>query len=357
MKIAVPKEILNNENRVSVTPGWARALVESGHEVYVQAGAGIASSFHDDDYQAAGAKILDTAEDIFKAGDIIVKVKQPLEAEFKLIQERHIVFTYFHLAADPNLVDAMRSTGAHCVAYETIEDSGGRLPLLRPMSEIAGRMSVQVGARFLERGVDQKNPGRGILLGGSSGVPQATVTIIGGGVVGQAALKIAMGMGAYVNIIDNNINTLGHIDDLYGSRVTSIFSTSDNIEKAVKHTDLLVGAVLIPGRKAPKLVTEEMVRNMKYGSVIVDVAVDQGGCIETSEPTSHSEPVVNKHDVLHYGVINMPGAVPHTSTQALCNATMPYLMKLASQGLDAMNKDPGFKKGLNVSRGELLIEL
>ncbi len=357
MKIAVPKEILNNENRVSVTPAWARSLVEAGHEVLVEAGAGLSSSFHDEDYKTAGAKILDTAEDVFKAGDIVVKVKQPLKEEYKLIEDRHMVFTYFHLAADPGLVKGMKETGANCIAYETIEDSRGTLPLLRPMSEVAGRMAVQVGARFLERGIEQKYKGRGILLGGSSGVPQATVTIIGAGVVGTSALKIAVGMGAYVNVIDNNIQALGRIDELYGSRVTTIFSTSDSIEKNMHNTDLLVGAVLIPGRKAPHLVKEFMVKQMKYGSVVVDVAVDQGGCVETSEPTSHDKPVVVKHDVLHYGVVNMPGAVPHTSTQALCNATMPYLLKLADNGLDAMDADPGFRKGLNISQGKLLIEL
>jgi len=224
------------------------------------------------------------------------------------------------------------------------------------MSEVAGRMAIQVGARFLERGVDQKNEGRGILLGGSSGVPQSTVSIIGGGVVGSAALKIAVGMGAYVNVIDNNIDTLGRIDDLYGSRVTTIFSTSDAIEKRMHDTDLLIGAVLIPGKKAPHLVTEEMVKKMKYGSVIVDVAVDQGGCIATSEITSHDKPVINKYDVLHYGVINMPGAVPHTSTQALTNATMPYLLKLANKGMKALDEDPGLKKGLNISQGEVLTD-
>ena len=356
MKIAVPKEILNNENRVAITPAWTRDLVEAGHEVFVQAGAGMASSFHDEDYQAAGAKILDTAEDVFNKGEVIVKVKQPLKEEFKLIKEHHTIFTYFHFAADPKLVDGMKKTGATCLAYETIEAPNGSLPLLRPMSEIAGRMAVQVGARFLERGVDQKNEGRGILLGGASGVPQSTVTIIGAGVVGSSALKIAVGMGAYVNVIDNNIASLGRIDDLYGSRVTTIFSTADSIEKTMHSTDLLVGAVLIPGKKAPHLVTEEMVKQMKYGSVIVDVAVDQGGCIETSEVTSHDKPVVNKHNVLHYGVMNMPGAVPHTSTQALTNATMPYLMRLANHGPRVFDEDHGFAKGINISKGKVFTE-
>lgn len=357
MKIGIPKEILNNENRVSMTPAWVRSFVEQGHEIYVETQAGLASSFHDEDYVAAGATIFDTPKEIFNIADIIVKVKQPLEAEYPLIKKDQIIFTYLHLAAEPKLVDALKQSGAHCIAYETIEDKDGRLPLLKPMSEIAGRMSVQIGARFLERGVDGENPGRGILLGGASGVPQATVSIIGAGIVGTAALKIAVGMGAYVNMIDNNLNSLARIDDLYGSRVTTIFSTSASIEKAVIDSDLVIGAVLIAGKKAPMLVSENMVRRMKYGSVIVDVAVDQGGCVGTSRVTSHAEPVFSKYDVLHYGVANIPGSVPHTSTQALCNSTMPYLQRLAADGLSALDKDPGFKKGLNISKGKLLIDL
>jgi alanine dehydrogenase len=305
----------------------------------------------------AGATILDTAAEVFKMADIILKVKQPLPEEYKLIEERHILFTYLHLASSSDLTDALKNTGAHCIAYETIEDQFGRLPLLKPMSEVAGRMSVQIGARFLERGVLDQHPGRGVLLGGASGVPQATVTILGGGIVGRAAMKIALGMGAYVYLFDNNLNTLSEVDDIYGSRVTTVFSTSASIEEYIKQSDLVIGAVLIAGRKAPNLVTESMVKDMKYGSVIVDVAVDQGGCIETSEVTSHENPIVVKHDVLHYGVANMPGAVPNTSTIALCNSTMPYLLKLAKRGINALDEDPGFKKGLNISKGKLLIEL
>jgi alanine dehydrogenase len=357
MKIGVPKEILASENRVSVTPGWARALIEAGHEVFVETNAGLGSSFHDKDYQTVGAKILRSPEEVFSIADIIVKVKQPLESEFSLIRENQIIFTYLHLAADPDLVEALKKTGAHCIAYETIEDKGGRLPLLKPMSEIAGRMSVQIGARMLERGLSGGHPGRGILLGGASGVPQSTVTILGAGIVGQAAVKIAVGMGAYVNIFDNNLNALHHLDELYGSRITTIYSTSSSIEKAVTNSDLVIGAALITGKRAPKLVTEDMVRHMRYGSVMIDVAVDQGGCIETSEVTSHERPVVVEYDVLHYGVPNMPGAVPNTSTQALCNSTMPYLLKLANERLKALEDDPGFKKGLNISQGKLLIEL
>ncbi len=357
MKIGIPKEILAHENRVAITPDWTRTLTEAGHSVFIESGAGIGSSFHDEAYLKAGAKILANAEEVFSTADIIVKVKQPLEQEYKLIKERHILFTYLHLASSKTLTEALKNTGAHCIAYETIEDRTGRLPLLKPMSEIAGRMSVQIGARFLERGVNHQHPGRGILLGGAAGVPQAVVTILGAGIVGRAALKIAVGMGAYVNIFDNNLNALSEIDDLYGSRVATIFSTSSAIEKRVLESDLVIGAVLITGKKAPMLVSEAMVKEMRYGSVIVDVAVDQGGCIETSEVTSHDNPVVVKHDVLHYGVANMPGAVPNTSTHALCNSTMPYLMKLANRGISALDEDPGFKKGLNIAEGKLLIDI
>lgn len=359
MKIGIPKEILQNESRVAMTPAWARTLTELGHEVLVETGAGIGSSFHDADYIQNGAQILSTAEEIFATADLITKVKQPLESEIKMLREGQIIFTYLHLAADPGLVSGLEATGAHCIAYETIEDHLGRLPLLLPMSEIAGRMSVQLGARFLERGESSLggHPGRGILLSGASGVPQATVTILGAGIVGNAALKIAVGMGAYVHIFDKNIHALGKIDEIFGSRVTTIYSTSASIEEAVLKSDLVIGAALISGKKAPMLVTEDMVRKMRYGSVIVDVAVDQGGCIETSEVTRHDEPIKIKHDVLHYGVANMPGAVPNTSTHALCNSTMPYLIRLAEKGMQALEEDPGFKKGLNISRGKLLIEL
>ena len=357
MKIAVPKEILTNENRVAITPAWARALIEMGHEVFVENNAGLESSFHDEDYQQVGVKILANAEEIFDKGEIIVKVKQPLDKEISLLKEKHILFTYLHLAADLSLVDKLRATGAHCIAYETIEDIHGRLPLLRPMSEIAGRMAVQIGAKYLEKDINTQYPGRGILLGGASGVPQAKVAILGAGVVGTSALKIAVGMGAYVYVFDKNPTALSQIDDLYGSRVTTVYSLSGPIEEVVLQSDLVVGAALITGKKAPKLVTEDMVKNMRYGSVIIDVAVDQGGCIETSEVTTHSEPIIVKHDVLHYGVANMPGAVPNTSTHALCNSTMPYLMRLADSGIQALEEDPGFGKGLNISRGELLIEL
>ncbi len=356
MKIGIPQEILANENRVAITPGWTRSLTELGHQVFIQSGAGIPSSFHDIDYQNNGAKIVQTAEEVFAKSDIIVKVKQPLESELKLLKEHHILFTYLHLAADPSLVDGLRATGTSCIAYETIEDREGRLPLLKPMSEIAGRMSVQIGARYLERGISG-HPGRGILLGGASGVPQATVTVIGAGIVGNSALKIAVGMGAYVHVFDKNLNALARIDEMFGSRVTTIYSNSAAIEESVQRSDLVIGAALITGKKAPMLVTERMVSQMKYGSVIVDVAVDQGGCIETSEITTHENPIIVKHDVLHYGVANMPGAVPNTSTSALCNSTMPYLIKLAEKGLDALSDDPGFKKGLNISAGKLLIEL
>lgn len=359
MKIGIPKEILINEGRVAITPAWARTLTEFGHEVLIEKSAGLGSSFHDADYIQYGARIVDSAEEIYAKSDIVTKVKQPLESEFKMLREGQILFTYLHLAADPDLITKLEKTGAHCIAYETIEDHLGRLPLLQPMSEIAGRMSVQLGARFLERGQSSLggHPGRGILLSGASGVPQATVTILGAGIVGNAALKIAVGMGAYVHVFDKNIHALGRIDDMYGSRVTTIYSTSASIEESIVKSDLVIGAALITGKKAPMLVTKDMVRKMRYGSVIVDVAVDQGGCIETSEVTSHEEPIKIKHDVLHYGVANMPGAVPNTSTHALCNSTMPYLIRLAESGLEALEEDPGFKKGLNISKGKLLLDV
>jgi alanine dehydrogenase len=356
MKIGVPKEILVNENRVSITPAWVRTLVEQGHEVLIQSQAGIGSSFHDINYQINGAKIVADAQTIFRDADIVLKVKQPLDEEIAMLKKDQILFTYLHLAADKDLTNKLVKSGAHCIAYETIEDREGRLPLLRPMSEIAGRMAVQIGARYLERGTEG-HPGRGILLGGASGVPQGTVTILGAGIVGTAALKIAVGMGAYVHVFDKNTYALAHLDDLYGSRITTIYSTTAAIEESVTRSDLVVGAALITGKKAPKLISEEMVKKMKYGSVIVDVAVDQGGCVETSEVTKHDNPIVVKHDVLHYGVANMPGAVPNTSTSALCNATMPYLIKLAKNGMAALDEDPGFAKGLNISAGKLLLEL
>lgn len=356
MKIGIPKEILVNENRVSITPAWVRTLVEFGNEVFVQSGAGIGSSFHDVDYQINGATILSDAQSVFDKAELILKVKQPLPEEIKMLRKDHILFTYLHLAADPQLTEDLVKSGAHCIAYETIEDSDGRLPLLRPMSEIAGRMSVQIGARYLERGMEG-HPGRGVLLSGASGVPQALVTILGAGIVGTAALKIAVGMGAYVHVFDKNNYGLSRLDEIYGSRITTIYSTSAAIEDSVTRSDLVIGAALITGQKAPKLVSEEMVKKMKYGSVIVDVAVDQGGCMETSEVTKHDKPIIVKHDVLHYGVANMPGAVPNTSTSALCNATMPYLIKLAQKGMGALEEDPGFAKGLNISGGKLLLEL
>jgi alanine dehydrogenase len=356
VKIGVPKEILVNENRVAITPAWVRTLVEFGNEVYIQTSAGIGSSFHDIDYQNNGATILPDAKSIFEKAEIVLKVKQPLKEEIKMLKKEQILFTYLHLAADPELTEDLIKSGSHCIAYETIEDSDGRLPLLRPMSEIAGRMSVQIGARYLERGTEG-HPGRGILLGGASGVPQGLVTILGAGIVGTAALKIAVGMGAYVHVFDKNNYGLSRLDEIYGSRITTIYSTSASIEESITRSDLVIGAALITGQKAPKLVTEDMVKKMKYGSVIIDVAVDQGGCIETSQVTKHDKPIFVKHDVLHYGVANMPGAVPNTSTNALCNATMPYLIKLAAKGLKALDEDPGFAKGLNISEGKLLLEL
>jgi len=352
MKIGIPKEIKNHEYRVALTPAATRTLIkDGGHIVYVQKNAGVGSSFSDKEYEDAGAIILETAEEVFAQSKMIIKVKEPLAEEIPLIKEGHILFTYLHLASSKTLTDALIKTGATCIAYETIKLPDGSLPLLQPMSEIAGRMSVQVGAEYLEK----MNGGRGVLLGGVPGVPPADVVILGGGTTGKHAAKIALGMGANVTILDINLETLRHLEDILSGRLETLSSNYETIERAVKYADLLIGAVLIPGAKAPTLVTEAMVKEMKSGSVIVDISVDQGGCIETTHATTHSAPVYEKHGVIHYGVANMPGAVPRTSTFALVNATLPYAQAIATFGYqEAMERRPELKLGLNIDKGEII---
>lgn len=350
MKIGCPKEIKNREHRVGLVPGGVKALVKDGHGVLVEKGAGAGSGITDEEYRAAGAALADKKR-LFAESDMIVKVKEPLPEEWGLFCEGQILYTYLHLAAAPELVAALRKARVRAVAYETIQLADGSLPLLTPMSEVAGKMSVQLGAHFLTR----HEGGRGVLLGGVPGVGRGYVTIIGGGVVGINAAKIAVGMGARVNILDLSAARLAYLDDVFGNAVTTLMSHEENIHNAVARADLLIGAVLIPGAKAPHLVTEAMVKEMRPGSVIVDVAVDQGGCVETSEITSHDKPVVVKHGVLHYAVPNIPGAVSNTSTYALTNVTLKYARDIARHGLEkAARRDPALAKGINVYRGDLV---
>lgn len=351
LKVGVPKEIKTDENRVSLTPAGAHALVNAGHQVFVEKNAGVGSGFEDASYVAAGAKILPDAASVWETADMIIKVKEPLHSEFQYMRKGLLVFTYFHLAPEPDLTKVLLEKAVDAVAYETVELPNRSLPLLTPMSEIAGRMSVQVGVHFLEK----KHGGRGVLLGGVPGVPAAEVVIVGGGVVGTNAAKMAVGLGAKVTIVDVNLDRLRYLDDIFGARITTLASNSYNIAEAVKTADLVVGSVLIPGAKAPKLVTEAMVKNMMPGSVMVDVAIDQGGCIETMDHvTSHSDPTFVKHGVVHYSVPNIPGAVPRTSTLALTNATLPYALLLANKGWkEAAKANPALAKGVNTAEGHL----
>ncbi|MEQ8363798.1 MAG: alanine dehydrogenase [Cyclobacteriaceae bacterium] len=350
MIIGVPKEIKNNENRVALTPAGSQELTKRGHTVYVQSTAGVGSGFNDEDYTGAGAKILSTAKEIFDIAEMIMKVKEPIEPEYKLIKKDQLVFTYFHFASYEPLTMAMLETGAVCLAYETVEKDGG-LPLLVPMSEVAGRMAIQEGAKYLEKPLK----GRGILLGGVPGVMPAKVLILGGGVVGTNAAKIAAGMGADVIIADVNLNRLRYLDDVMPKNVNTMASNEYVIRELVKTHDLIVGAVLIPGAKAPKLISKDMLKTMRPGTVLVDVAVDQGGCIETCKPTTHEDPTYIIDDVVHYCVANMPGAVPYTSTLALTNATLPYAIKLAGHGWKkACNDNEDLKLGLNVINGKVV---
>ncbi|MDX2273266.1 MAG: alanine dehydrogenase [Cyanobacteriota bacterium] len=350
MQIGIPKEIKDQEFRVGLTPAGVRALSEQGHGVWVEEGAGTGAGFSDLDYQKAGAKIADSAAQVY-AQEMVVKVKEPLPAEYGLLHPQLLLFTYLHLAADLTLTQALLASGATCIAYETVELANGSLPLLMPMSVIAGRLSVQFGAHYLTR----QQGGRGVLLGGIPGVHPGRVVILGGGSVGTEAARMAVGLGARVQILDINLHRLNELELLFGSRVELIYSTAQAVEEAVIDADLLIGAVLIPGSRAPILVSEAVVGEMRPRSVIVDVAVDQGGCIATTRVTSHTAPVYEAQGVLHYGVPNMPGAVPWTSTQALVNSTLPYVLKLAKLGVkEAMQQDPALAKGLNVQAGRLI---
>ena len=350
MLIGVPTEIKDHEFRVALTPANAHEYVLRGNDVLVQAGAGAGSGFSDAEYLAAGASIAQDAQSVFSAVDMILKVKEPIAAEYDLLRPGQILFTYLHLAADLPLTESLMRNSVRAVAYETVQLSSGVLPLLTPMSEVAGRMSVQVGAHHLEKA----HGGRGLLLGGIPGVPPANVVIVGGGVVGANAAEIALGMGANVTIIDLSLDRLRHLDSVLHGRLHTLASNRENIAQAVRDADLVIGAVLLPGARAPKLVTEQMVATMKPASVIVDVAIDQGGCIETAHPTTHSDPIFIKHGVVHYCVTNMPGAVPRTSTSGLGNATLPFGLQLAELGLpDAAISNEALGKGVNVFDGKL----
>lgn len=350
MIIGVPKEIKNHEYRVGMIPASVRELVSHGHQVYVETNAGSGIGFSDDDYIAVGASILPTAADVFAKAEMIVKVKEPQVVERAMLKEGQILFTYLHLAPDFPQTEELIKSKAVCIAYETVTDNMGRLPLLAPMSEVAGRMSIQAGAQTLEK----SRGGSGLLLGGVPGVAPAKVVVIGGGVVGANAARMAIGLRADVTILDRNIDTLRKLDEEFQGRANVVYSTTDAIEKYVLEADLVIGAVLIPGAAAPKLVTKQHIQRMKPGSAVVDVAIDQGGCFETSHPTTHAEPTYIVDDVVHYCVANMPGAVARTSTFALNNATLPYIVKLANKGYQkALLEDAGFLKGLNVIHGKV----
>ncbi|ADT87541.1 MULTISPECIES: alanine dehydrogenase [Vibrio] len=350
MIIGVPKEIKNHEYRVGMIPASVRELASHGHQVFVETNAGAGIGFSDDDYIAVGASILPTAADVFAKADMIVKVKEPQAVERAMLREGQILFTYLHLAPDFPQTEELIKSKAVCIAYETVTDNMGRLPLLAPMSEVAGRMSIQAGALTLEK----SHGGSGLLLGGVPGVAPAKVAIIGGGVVGANAARMAIGLRADVTILDRNIDTLRRLDEEFQGRANVVYSTEDAIEHYVLDADLVIGAVLIPGAAAPKLVTKAHIRRMKPGSAVVDVAIDQGGCFETSHATTHADPTYIVDDVVHYCVANMPGAVARTSTFALNNATLPYIVKLANKGYQAaLTSDPGFMKGLNVIHGKV----
>ena len=350
MIIGVPKEIKNNENRVAVTPAGVKELIKHGHTVYVQATAGNGSGFSDNDYMAAGAKMLATIAEVYAIAEMIIKVKEPIAEEYPLVKKGQLVFTYFHFACERALTDAMMASGATCIAYETVRDRQGHLPLLIPLSEVAGRMSIQEGARFLER----PQGGKGILLGGVPGVKPAKVLVLGGGVVGSNAALMAAGLGADVTITDISLPVLRHLAQVMPKNVKTLFSSTHNIETELPDVDLVVGSVLIPGAKAPHLVSRSMLGLMKPGTVLVDVAIDQGGCFETSHPTTHSNPVYEVDGILHYAVANIQGAVPYTSTLALTNATLPYAIRLADKGWrEACKNDPGLADGVNIVDGKI----
>ena len=350
MLIGVPKEIKNFEYRVGLMPGSVRELVENGHQVMIEKNAGVKIGFDDDMYEASGGRIVDTAEEIFAQADMIVKVKEPQPQECKMLRPNQILFTYLHLAPDPQQAKLLEDSGCVAIAYETVTSISGRLPLLAPMSEVAGRLAVQAGANSLEA----KNGGRGILLGGVPGVAAAKVVVLGGGVAGTNSVRVAIGMGAQVVVIDKSLERLYQLDLQYGSMINTIYSTSLSIENHLSNADLVIGAVLVPGASAPRLVTREMIKLMQPGSVIVDVSIDQGGCFETSKPTTHQDPTYVVDDVVHYCVANMPGAVPRTSTVALNNATLPFVVAIANLGYkEAMRKNHHLLNGMNVCNGKI----
>ncbi len=349
MLIAVPKEIKIEENRIGLTPGSVRELVSHGHSVLVQTGAGQGIAVSDREYEKAGAKIASSIEEVYEQAQMIVKVKEPQPLECKLIRKDQILFTYLHLAAEKELTLALMESGCTAIAYETVTDNFGRLPLLAPMSDVAGRMSIQAAAHALE----QSQGGRGVLLGGVPGVEPANVVVLGGGVSGTGAVKVALGMGAQVTVLDKSVPRLIALEAQFGSQLKTLFATNDAIEYSVLQADVVIGAVLVPGASAPKLVTKAMIEKMRSGSVVVDIAIDQGGCFETSKPTTHKSPTFKLHDVIHYCVTNMPGAVPRTSTFALNNVTLPFVQALAKNGLLALKNDPYLMNGLNVHQGKL----
>ncbi|MFZ5609317.1 MAG: alanine dehydrogenase [Pseudomonadota bacterium] len=353
MLIGVPKEIKTHEYRVGLTPASVRELIHNGHRVVVQKNAGFEIGLGDDDYRAAGAEIAGGAEEVFARADMIVKVKEPQASELKMLREGQILYTYLHLAPDPAQTKGLLASGSIAIAYETVTDARGGLPLLAPMSEVAGRMSIQAGAHCLE----MEQGGRGMLLGGVPGVPAAKVAIIGGGVVGTNAARMAMGMEAQVTVLDKSVRRLQELDFQFGSKLSTMFSTAEALEQCLLEADLVIGAVLVPGAAAPKLVSEDMVKRMKRGSVLVDVAIDQGGCFATSKPTTHASPTYKVHDVVHYCVANMPGAVARTSTFALNNVTLPFALAIANKGYKkALSEDAHLRNGLNVYRGKLTYE-
>ncbi|MGI9153705.1 MAG: alanine dehydrogenase [Rubrivivax sp.] len=351
MRVGIPTEIKNNEYRVAITPAGVSELVRRGHDVMVQAGAGLGSAITDDDFKGAGARILETADQVWAEAELLLKVKEPIEPEYTRMRKGQVLFTYLHLAASRACTDALLASGTTSIAYETVQTADGALPLLAPMSEVAGRLSAQVGAYHLMR----TQGGRGVLMGGVPGVAPAKVVVVGGGMAGDNAAAVAWGMGAHVTVFDLNVNTLRKIDAAYSGAIETRYSSRLDLEDAVKQADLVIGAVLVPGAKAPKLVTNELVGQMKPGSVLVDIAIDQGGCFEDSRPTTHDDPTFKVHESVFYCVANMPGAVPRTSTYALTNATMPYVLKLADKGWQgACFADPALAHGLSTHEGKLL---
>lgn len=351
MIIGVPKEIKNNESRVGMTPAGVFELTKKNHTVLVQSSAGEGSGFYDQDYLEVGARVVQTIEEVYEGSDMIVKVKEPIASEYDLVKENQIVFTYFHFASSEVLTKAMLKSNAICIAYETVEDKEGTLPLLTPMSEVAGRMAIQQGAKYLEKPIK----GRGVLLGGVPGVAPGKVLILGAGVVGVQAAKMAAGLGAHVTIMDINMKQLRYVNDVLPNHVTTDFSNEYSIRKHIKTHDLIIGGVLLKGAKAPKLIKRDMLKEMRPGTVLVDVAVDQGGCMETTRPTTHENPTYIIDDVVHYCVANMPGAVPYTSTIALTNVTLPYIVALAEKGWEkACNEDSSLARGLNIVNGKIV---